>query len=805
MAETNTQNSTVHSTGKPLQRISWSEKIADNYNYFKQTAEWYLRLSNFNFDGNNRKDIRLLYQIYNGKFPAKWFNHITDPLSARKDEHKKWPARVRPVNMLRTNIDLMMGEYPRRPFVFQVMNMGEDGYNSFLEERSKKLYNNLAEHFTALVQEQAVAEGVPINEVPGLDEVEMPESIQEKFAGSYKDREAVKGQKWMQRALKEYRIRDEHKRMFKDWLISGFSYSYKGVEKSSLVYERISPLKLDYDKNPDLEFVEDGEWAVCRRLWTISDVVDHLYDDISPEQLDSLEMRNHLQTPSAFFHYLTDTYNRDFAAGKVPVYHIVWKGKKAVKILSYPDPVTGEVQTMEVDEDYPVNKEAGESAETIWVNEVYETWRLGDDIYLRMRPLPGQRNALNNSSTCKLPYNGLAFSDVHSENISPMEMGLPYQVMYMITNRTLEMTIAKNKGKILLIDKNSIPRTDGWDDEKFFYYSEALGYALLNRNQIGVDKSWNQYQVVDMSLFEHIKELIGLQEHFKQQWDDLLGINRPRKGATYASDGKAVSEMGLHQSSVITDTIFSRFEQLTERDLQGILDLSKLVNIDGLRRLYNQDDFTTALADFDPDTYANAELGILLNASVEEMQVFNELKQNMSAFIQAGTKPSVVLEMLRTQNVAELTMKLKRIEEIQAAMEQQAFSSQQDLEAAADERKMRFAEFENTLKAALLDKEWDRKDQNTMIKGEYDLYGFGGDGDNNNNGVPDAAEIEKRVIDRQKVLNDAQKSNEELRLKDIMQKRDLAFKYKQLETTKQIADDKNKTAMRTAKYKTKKQ
>lgn len=794
-------------TGRPLQRISWSEKTKDKHQWFKNTAEWYIKLSNFSFDGNNRKDIRLLYQIYNGQFPAKWFNHITDPLNATNPNHKKWPAKIRPVNILRTNIDLMLGEFPRRPFVYQVNNLGEDGYNNYLDGLSKTLVTNLTDHFTAIFQQEAMAAGIPVEEVPGLEEVELPESVKEKFGSSYKDNEAIRGQRWMKRGIKEYRIKEELQRCFKDWMITGFAYTYKGIENSNLVYERISPIKIDYDKNPDLEYVEDGEWAVCRRLLTISDVVDHYYAELKEEDLVDLETRNSLVSPSSFFQYLSDTYNRDFAAGKVPVYHIVWKGKKPIKILTYPDPVTGELQQIEVDEDYPVDKEAGESAETIWVNEVYETTRLGDKIYTRMQPIPAQRNALNNLSSCKLPYNGRAFSDVHSENISPMEIGLPFQIMYMIVNRTLEMTIAKSKGKILLIDKNAIPRDKGWNDEKFFYYSEALGYALMNRNQIGVDKTWNQYQVMDMSMFDQIKQLIELQNHYKQEWDDILGINRPRKGSTYASDGKAVSEMGLMQSSVITDTIFNLFEQFIEKELQGILDLSKFVNIDGLRRVYNTDDFTNALLDLDPVKYASAELGILLNSAAEETAVFRGLQQNAAAMIQGGAKPSAIIELFRTQSVEELSQNLKKIEEMQQVIDQQVHENEAELQQATDERQRMFAQFQNSLDMLKIDKEWDRKDQNTMIKGEYDLSAaanFKGDGDVDNNGVQDAMEIEDRILARQKTLDDANLKRDELRLKDIMQQRELDMKNKQIKSAEYIADQKNKTAVKTARYKSNK-
>jgi hypothetical protein len=791
-------------TGKPLQRISWTEKVKDGFQWFKQNAEYYMSLSNFHGNNiNSRKDLGQLYQVYNGDFPAKWFEHVTNPLNAKNQKHTKYPGKIRPISILRTNIDLLLNEYPRRPFVYHATNMGEGGYNRFTEALSQKIEHNLTQHFVAAVQQEALAQGVPVEEIPGLEEVELPEAVKEKFGTSYKDSVAIHGQKWMKRALKEYKIREELLKCFKDWLISGYAFSYKGISHGSLFYERISPLDIDYEKSEDQTNVEDGEWVVARRFWTMSDIVDEFYDELKEKDYLNLETRTHFARPEAFFAHLNNKYNKGGSHSKIPVYHIVWKGKKAKKLLTYPDPMTGQPQQMEVDEDYPVNKDIGESAETIYGNETYETWRIGDDIYVRMGAVQVQRNEMNNTSACKLPYNGRAFSDTHAENISVLEMGLPLQILYMITGRTLEMTIAKSKGKILLIDKNAIPRGDGWDDEKFFYYGEAMGWGLLNRHQQGVDKTWNQYQVLDMGLFDHIKHLIELQEHFKQQWDDLIGINRPRKGATYASDGKGVSEMGLHQSSVITDGIFTLFEQFTESELQGLLDLSRFTEAEGVRRIYNQDDFTDMLFSVDPHTYCNSELGILMNSSVEEQNTLRSMQQQVAQMIQNNVKPSTILTIAKAMNVAELDQQLKKIEEMEAAMEQQMGLSEQEAQAAADERAQRFEGFRHSLELDTIDKEWDRKDQNTMLKGEYDVYSAAnlkGDGDADNDGIPDVNEIEKRVIDRQKILTTAQVQLEQQRSKERMHKEDIAMRNKELTSNERLAKEKNKTDLRKARY-----
>ena len=36
-------------TGRPLQRISWTDKTKDNYEWWKQNIDYRIGLSNFNF------------------------------------------------------------------------------------------------------------------------------------------------------------------------------------------------------------------------------------------------------------------------------------------------------------------------------------------------------------------------------------------------------------------------------------------------------------------------------------------------------------------------------------------------------------------------------------------------------------------------------------------------------------------------------------------------------------------------------------------------------------------------------------
>lgn len=811
---------TQEKNGRPLQRVSYNQKQAKKQEWFKKNLDWYINAASFGETAGpsgqmSRRNLRTLYEVYNNQIPLEWFTHVTDPLSAKNPNHKNFPTKVRPLNILRTNIDLLLGEYPKRAFSFYVSNLGDEGYNSYLDGLSKTVNENLQKHFMQQAMKIAQEQGIDLTAEDGQQQLEQieqsiptPQEVAQAYQVNYKDKLAIKGQNWLKRALVENDIRRIQHKMFKDWLITGEAYSYKGVSRSKMDYKRISPLNIDYDKSPDTEFIEDGEWVVCRYWMTISDIVDMFYEDLKAEDHDKLE-GSIFSSPQAFYSHLYGVYSdRGFDASKVPVYHVCWKGRKEIIELTSIDPLTGQPVIEIVDEDMPLDglKEQGIEIKKMWVNSVLEGWAIGggmggnsqNRIYVGMGELEVQRNEMNNFSSCKLPYNGRKYSDTHSNNISVLEIGIPLLIMNIITGRALELTIAKSKGKILFIDKNTIPKTDGWDEEKFFYYSEALGYALLDRNQIGVDKSYNQYKVEDLSLFDNIQQLIELQRHYKQEWDDIIGISRQRKGQTYASDTKGSNEQALFQSTVITDMIFSGFDELVQKELQGLLDFSKFVNVDGVRKLYNQSEFEYEILEIDPVEYASAELGLFVTNSASETDKLKKMEIYAATLAQnPEMKPTTILELISADNVAKLKATLRDIEKIEAEVANSTAENEAAREQELEEIRMRYMKYEKQLEKENMNAEYDRKIEQEHVKGEYSLFfNKSGDGDNNNNGIPDSNEVAKNQIAVQKMTTDTILEQQKITLADKHKQQDLIDKDKDRANKLEIEKLKAKTAIR---------
>lgn len=801
MGEVRTEKSRV-----PKLRVSDKVKRANDFEHTKYVMDHYISACTFvnHVVDPNIRDVRVFYDAYNNRLPDEYFHYVTNPLNSSNQDYTNWPARLRPYTIIRPNVDLLEGEYERRPFAFTVKVHNADAVNTYQEQEYQQILASLQQQFINSLNQQGAETGVE------SQEVELPANIKSKFASNYRDQRAEMAEAALDIIIDQQQLEEKFKRLFRDWLIAGECYTYKGVRANQIVHERVSPLDIDYDKSPDVEYIEDAQWAVRRIYMTGGDVIDMFHKELKESDIDVLEDETGVLSLRAIGTGLQTGIHsdQDLHRSKVIVYHVVWKYLTKVGIVSFMDEM-GQMQEVEVPETYKPSE--GESVEWYWVNEVWEGYRISDEIYLGIQPVTAQRNTVTNLSECKLPYNGKRFSDTHSQNVSIVEMGLPYETLHRILHFNLEKTIAKSKGKILLIDQNAIPKKFGWDEEKFFYWAESTGFAMVDRSQPGVDKSFNQYQSVDLGLYQHISSLIEIMEYVKSEWDELLGITRQRKGESKASDSVRGNQMAISQSAVISEKVFSRFEEFVRSELQGLLDVSKLAWIDGFQAVHQGDDMRSIILQIDPTQYVETDMGVYISRSARDLQNLEMVRQQVQAFAQNGSAPSTIIDVVQARSLSKLRNILKEAE--QKSMEANQAISQQ--EAEAQERlemiKGSFAELQGYINERLMNAEYDRKEEIEHIKGAYSTYrNVEGTGDNDNNGIPDALEVRKQFSDEADKRINQQLTAQKIRIDERQRERELDLKEKELKVRKQIADKqasvalKNKVAGEKSKSKSKK-
>ncbi len=727
--------------GKPSLKVSKSRKEKRNFSHSKDIIDYFIASTYFQDStnktvGSNYRDLYTLYDAYNNIFPDNLFEYVTNPLSSSKDEHKSWPARIRPYSILRPNLDLLLGEFEKRPKNFVINVNNADAVNMAEESIQQAVVSSLEQMFYNEVEQQmAQQEG---QAPPQQEKPPLPKNIKEATLATYKDSRAEQGELMLNQLEDDLIVKELWSDMFKDYTIAGEVYSYKDVEYDEVIYERVSPLDIDYDKSPGNKYVERAAWVVRRKYMNPTDIVEKFWEELKPDDIDDLEASDQLlpYTSQYFNALFGNTYRveEDLKRSKIPIYHVVWKYYKKVGFMTFTDEF-GQEQEIEVPEGYVADKEAGESVEWVWGIEWYEGWRAdvayttvdsGDDhsgleggLYLGIGPTQVQRTKMNNMFKTAGPYNGFRFSDTHSRNVSLVEIGLPYQILYIILHYRLEMTIAKSKGKIALLDINTIP--DELGEEKFFYYAEANGFAMINRNQKGVDKTWNQYQVLDLDLYQTISNIIGILDQIKQEWDDVLGITRQRKGQVQASETASGVDAARYQSSVISERYFTKFDDFIRTERQGLLDCSKFAYKDGKKALYYSNDERAAILDLDPATYMESDFNVHIVNSSTDLENMRLMKEQTAAFSSQGQSPLVIAEIAESHSIS----KLKNILKEQELKAQEAGQQQQQTEQEAQERALKieqeFKQIEHQFNIELQNAKYDREVELAHIKGQYAL------------------------------------------------------------------------------------
>jgi hypothetical protein len=680
----------------PRQKLPLAKK---NKKWREECVDGYINLSaNTSSFSKRRDELRKFYDMYNGYIDDNDYSQLLKPYGKTR---KNFPSTLRNFPIIKPIIDLLMGEKAKRPLNFTVSVLNANAVTRKEEAKNEAIYRNLQQHFANKASEAGIDTGMD----PA--EVELPQQLEELFNNTYVDNRAIMGQSALNYIMAREEVKDKLDKAWFHYLVSGEVYTHRGVRGGDPFYEVLNPVDVDYDLDPDLEFVEDGDWALVRKFVHASTIIDYYHEFLSDEEIVSLEEphgmgNSHIPWLSVG---ATGPNANQFNNRLIEIINVYWKSRKRIGFLTYMDPQTGEVEEIEVEDGFRMPKELKEQGgkiEWLWVNEVWKGTKIDGRIFIDINPIPNQRQSLDNPSICKLPINGRRYSDINSDNISLVSLGIPYQLTYNVYKYRLELAIARSKDIIAQFDINMIPKK--WDMDKFMYYVEGTGIAWVDYNKEGVQLSPQHQSVLDMSI-KTIEQYIALLETIMQEWEKLSGVNRQRQGEVGAYEGKSTSQQAIIQSSHITEDLFRKFGRMEQRDLQALLDYSKEAWINGKKASFIMPDGATEFLDMETLEHMESEYGIWVTDSGEETEKLEIAKQMSQAMIQNGLPASAVLEMLDSKNFTQIKSKLKAAEVQQQELEQQQQKAEQEAQQAQLEMEQAKLDNEN------MNKEKDRETQ----------------------------------------------------------------------------------------------
>ena len=789
----------------PVQKIPMSRKTKE---WRESCCDYIIGRSGFAGGGKNNgrtkySEMQTYYDLYNSIYNEKDLLYVTNPFK-QKDS---FPATAQDYNIIKPKIDLLLGEETKRPFNFRVVRTS-DGATSEVQDKAKQLLEQYV--MATIMSKMSPEDQQRYQEALRSGEVMTPEQIQKYVTKDYKDIAEITAQHSLDYLKQKLNITHEFYKGWKDALIAGEEIYYVGILNGNPYIERVNPLYFSYDQTSDLEFIHDAEWCCRKMVMSATEIYDRFYDKMTEKQLNELlemiddERRNGLNPevrktsldyPHLKLHSINGFNSTPFEdSDNINVWHCCWKSFKKIGFITYIDPETGEPDELQVDESYKVTGNEL-NVEWTWIIEVWEGYRVGEDLYIGIEPLEYQHVSADNPNAQKLPYTGVIYNNTNSAPRSLVSMMKPLQYMYIVLWYRLELAMARDKGKVPVIDVTQIPKSMGIDINKWMHYLSALGVVLVNPYDDGWDipgrdgskpSSFNQFTALDLTMANTIDQYINLMNKIEDMVSEISGVTRQREGAIATNELVGNVERSVIQSAHITEPWFWIHNQVKREVLTMLLDTSKAAWKGNKQCLhYILDDATRAFITLD-DSFFYEDMDVFVDDSTKNQQQIEALRNLMQPAMQNGASLLDIAEIITMDNVNMIKQRLEEIEQKRMEQQQAAEEAQAEREQQAIQMQNEVKEEELMIKEAEMDLKKYEIDQNNATKitvAQLNAYRGSENMDQDQNGIPDVIEIGKQALEERKISSEEAAKQLELNNKrrEIEMKRDIEQKKIQLE------------------------
>ena len=800
----------LYNSAFPRQKLPLSKK---GKKWQEDCVNYIIGEGNVTSGGNSTSyygELQTYYNLYNSIFDEKDFKSITNPFKVEDG----FPATPHDFNIIRPKVDLLIGEETKRPLNFRVIRTSQEA-TSEMQEKEKQMILQYIE--AAITARMSPEEAQQFQEQLQSGEVMPPEQIAKYMDKDYKDIVENTAYHTLTYLREKLDLDNEFIKGWKDGLISGREIYYVGVLNAEPYVERVNPIYFSYDKSPDLEFVEDGSWCCRKMRMPITEVYDRYYDKLEEKDLDKLEEmigstpgRNLGDRSPVDMGIQLRIYDNPIfeGAGKslVNVWHCCWKSFKKIFYVTTTDDA-GQPQINIVDETYqPVGNEV--SIEPDWIIEVWEGYRAGSDLYFGIQPIEYQHVSIDNPNSQKLPYCGAIYSNTNSKPRSLVSILKPLQYMYIVLWYRLELAIARDKGKVVNMDITQIPKSMNISPAKWMHYLSSVGVNFINPYEEGWNipgreggkpAQFNQITALDLTMSNVIAEYIQLMDKIEELAGTISGITQQREGAVSSSEMVGNVERSVVQSSHITEPLFWVHNQCKRRVLNMLLNTAKGAwEETGKQKLqYIFDNGERAFLDITPKFYYE-DMDVFVSDTSKDLENIQKLQQLIQPAMQNGASLLEAAEILTNDNFNIIKQKLKdmqtRQEQVQQQQQEAEAQQQQQLQQMQNESKQQ----ELMLQEAQMDLQRYQIDQDNQTKiavAQINAYRGTEDMDQNDNGIPDVAELGKQALEQQKINQEAYNKRYEAKQKREIEDQKIQLEKDKMKHETELQSQKDKAAM----------
>ena len=796
-------------------RLTQREKEADDFLWYKQYADMLDKYSfyddkffgGFGGEVTSFKQKKVNYDLFNNIIDKNDLKYVYRPYG---EEVGELPANMTNRDIVSPKIKVLLGMEMSMPFSWGVVATDEMATSRKEQQETDMLKQYVISQIMTPIQQQAELQAQQSTQGRQLtpDEQQQiqqqvaeqtkamtPDEVKQYMTREHQDPAEILASQILQYLTYEERIPDKFNKMFKHMMLGGKEVARVGITNGNPSLQAINALFFDHDMSPELDFIEDGAWAVAEYRMSPDQILSTLGSKLKPDEIDKIYSyyRNRTTVLDTDFTFSDTGYTTDLT---IRCLHCTWKAPMKVQFLTYIGE-DGTPQEKIVDENYKMDEDAGDiDIEVLWVPQTHETWKILDNIYVYCQPVPGQYKDLDNLWIAKLPYYGAAIDNLNSPITSPMERMKAFQYYYDIILYRLELVLASDKGKKLMMNIKALPKSSGIDIHKWIYFFDANSIGFLNPMEEGNKGSGNTDMAslakeIDLSTASQIQNYINLAEYIEGKCGASIGVTKPMEGAIAPNDAVTNTKQNLIQSNYIVRPYFELHNQVKRNILQALIETAKVAYSGSKPKKlqYMMDDMSIAMITVDPELLDNSTYGVYVSNSSKN----EEMKQAIVSLAQAAlqNQQATILDIANVMGAAS----------VQEAKEllQKAQQDAQDRESDMEQQKQQMLEQQQQRQDKLTRDLWEHEKEMLLLKESEErktklqveamaAMAFDPNKDENANQEPDVFEVYKYGTEADFKQQNADTNAEKLQLEkskfahqQVMDTKKLQLENKKLE------------------------
>lgn len=496
------------------------------------------------------------YEMVKGRFIySHYFEQegYTD-LMAQLTREFELPSYLRHYDIISQVINTLSGEQQRRPDIFRVKNQAEEATNEYERTKTDYLVKYVTAQINAEISAKLLQEGLD-PEKSDFNSEEEAQQYQQMIAEAKQqltppEIETYMQTNWTQAAevwashqieldKARFNLPEKEKVEFEDMLVADRCFRHFYLTPTGYNQETWNPIQVFYQKSPDVEYIENGDYVGRVYYLSIPAIIDRFGFLMTKDEIQGLESDVNLNKDkkkrwnyTAGSEYVYDEYAVPFEGfqvydtlvktqgvpkldsgtlnnltngryfndrrGLFMVTEAYWKTQKKIGRVYFIDPETGMPIKQLVDENFIVpdhftqedsaftDDQPLDSVSWTWVNEVWKGVKINmkgsaykEDIYLNVGPVDFQFKGDLNPYEAKLPVCGQVFSQRNSKSMSLVDLMKPYQIFYNVMMNQLYQIAEREVGRFAVFDINMFPDSKDWGGEKsmekFMMVAKELG------------------------------------------------------------------------------------------------------------------------------------------------------------------------------------------------------------------------------------------------------------------------------------------------------------------------------------------